>query len=214
MLLPGWATDYRIFGNLELPYDYFIPEEISPDNFSRGLIEALEENSIQKVSLFGWSLGAFLAADFSLGHPVSIDELFLLGVRSHYEKQSLLKVKAGLERDKNACLSEFYANCFSSFDAPGREWFKNNLLGIYLKEMKIENLFQGLDYLAKARIDPDSLRCVPKIKFFHGKLDRIAPFIEAEQLKQKINQADFVEFPKLGHNLFLNTEFAQRFLHE
>jgi len=211
VFLPGWATDYRIFGNLELPYDYFIPEEISLDNFNRDLLRALEENNIQKVSLFGWSLGAFLAIDFFLEHPVHTDELFLLGVRSHYERQGLLKVRADLERDKTVCLSEFYANCFSSFDAMGREWFKGNLQDIYLKEMNIENLFQGLDYLASARIDADSLRNTPKIKFFHGKLDRIAPFIEAEQLRHKLNHAEFITFHKLGHNLFLNAEFAQRF---
>ncbi|MDD2752441.1 MAG: alpha/beta hydrolase [Candidatus Omnitrophica bacterium] len=214
VLIPGWATDYRVFGNLDLQYNYLLPKQFSYSNFSQELSDALEKYQLNKVSLFGWSQGGFLAADFAQRNPQNIDELFLLSVRGHYEKEALLKVKENLERDVINCLSAFYANCFSSFDSQAAEWFKNNLLNVYLKEMKIEDLIQGLRFLSSAQIDPLLLEKIPKIRIFHGKLDRIAPFIEVEQLKQKINHADLVIFPRLGHNLFLNQEFAQKFPHE
>ncbi|MDD5595078.1 MAG: alpha/beta hydrolase, partial [Candidatus Omnitrophica bacterium] len=128
--------------------------------------------------------------------------------------EALLEVKENLERDVINCLSEFYANCFSSFDTKASEWFRNNLQEAYIKEMKIEDLIQGLRFLSSAQINPLLLEKIPKIRIFHGKLDRIAPLIEVEQLKQKINHADLVIFPRLGHNLFLNQEFRQKFSHE
>jgi len=66
VLIPGWATDYRIFDSLNVKFNYLLPLDFSPDTFENVILNALEEKGIEKVSLFGWSLGAFLAAEFSI----------------------------------------------------------------------------------------------------------------------------------------------------
>ena len=66
VLVPGWATDWRIFDGLDLNYNYISLIEFSPLNFTDGLSQYLENKSINKVSMLGWSMGAFLAADFTV----------------------------------------------------------------------------------------------------------------------------------------------------
>lgn len=211
VLISGWATDYRVFENLDLEYNYLFAKQFSYTNFNQELLDVLEQNKIERVSFFGWSQGAFLATDFALKNPHKTDELFLLSVRKRYEKNSLRQVKENLEKNKVECLSKFYADCFSTFDNEGAGWFKKNLLNSYLKEMAIEDLIGGLDYLAFAEIKPELLGGFSKIKIFHGRLDRIAPFIEAQRIEEELRQATLIDFPKLGHNLFLNREFQERF---
>ena len=75
VLIPGWATDWRIFDGLDLNYNYISLTEFSPSNFVGGLSQYLENNSIDKVSMFGWSMGAFLAADFTVRNQNKIKEL-------------------------------------------------------------------------------------------------------------------------------------------
>ena len=64
VLIPGWATDYRIFDSLDLNYDYILPVEFSPLDFEAALSSYLEKNSIHKISLFQSSC-LFVALIFS-----------------------------------------------------------------------------------------------------------------------------------------------------
>ncbi|MBU0880591.1 MAG: alpha/beta hydrolase [Candidatus Omnitrophica bacterium] len=61
LLIPGWATDYRIFNNLNIKYNYLLPVEFSPFMFSEDLLAAMKENGIKKISVLGWSMGGFIA---------------------------------------------------------------------------------------------------------------------------------------------------------
>src|SRR3989338_731284 len=68
-LIPGWAADYRIFSALDLEFNYLLPINFSPFNFTESLLDALKEHNIERVSLFGHSLGGFVAAEFAAEHP-------------------------------------------------------------------------------------------------------------------------------------------------
>src|SRR3989338_4261643 len=80
LLIPGWATDYRIFASLELPYNYLVPIKFAFLDFEKRVLRALEENALDKISILGWSMGAYLAADFAAKHKDRIDELILAAV--------------------------------------------------------------------------------------------------------------------------------------
>ena len=102
VLIPGWATDFRIFEDLDLKFNYLLPVSFSPFNFSEGLLPAMKENRLRKVSLFGWSLGGFVASDFAAGYKDKVREVILLSVRKRYEREAVEKVRAyvkGTERD-------------------------------------------------------------------------------------------------------------------
>lgn len=214
ILIPGWATDYRIFTTLNLKkYNYLLPVELCPFSFKKDLCELLNEKFLDKILLFGWSMGGFLAADFALSYPYRIDELVLLGIRKKFDSALLKEIEAKLKKNKSAYLYKFYLDCFSKNDKEGLIWFKKHLLKDYIDKMELGNLLKGLDYLSAAQINPESLTKIEKIKIFHGEEDRIAPLDEAREIKSYLPQAKFICIPAAGHISFLNLQFKDKFNH-
>lgn len=209
-MIPGWATDYRIFSTLDLPYNYLLPLEFSPLDFKRELQQELDKQRIAKISLLGWSMGAFLAAEFASLNTDITEELILLSIRGQFIPDTLRETKEKLKVNQRAWLYKFYLNCFTPADADGCSWFKKNLLKTYLDEMKLKDLSEGLNYLASVRINPGSLAGIKKIRIVHGSNDAIAPLEEAESIASCLPQVEFKVLFGLGHILFLN----QRFNHE
>jgi len=214
VLIPGWASDYRIFNSLELDYNYILPVKFLPFDFTKDLLGFLDNNSLDQVSLFGWSMGAFLAADFSAAFPARIKELFFTGIRRKFPKDILEDVKLKIKKNWKAYLYRFYPDSFSAFDQDALAWFRKHLLKEYLSSMKPGELIAGLDYLAGARLKPQSLAGVKKITIFHGCEDKIAPFSEARSISRSLPGSKFVSFPGAGHAVFLNSNFIQKFSHE
>jgi len=93
VLIPGWATDYRIFSALDLDYNYLMTDKFYPFNFNAELAGFLNKERIDKVSLFGWSLGGFLAGGFALKNPDRINELILISIRKKFERAALEEIK-------------------------------------------------------------------------------------------------------------------------
>jgi pimeloyl-[acyl-carrier protein] methyl ester esterase len=214
LLVPGWATDYRIFSILELDYNYLLPIEFSPSDFKDRLSELLNEKSLDKISVLGWSLGAFLAAEFAAQNPSRIDELILVSVRKNFEPKTLEEAKLRLKKNKRAYLYKFYLDCFSDSDREGLRWFRNNLLQDYISKMELDDLMQGLDYLSAARLDFKSLAPIKKIRVFQGLEDKIAPVREIEETKDHLPQAELVYMSGAGHIPFLSKIFRERFYNE
>lgn len=213
-LIPGWATDYRIFANLELrKYNYLLPVKLCPFTFKKDLLEQLKKKSLNKISLFGFSMGGFLAVDFALSYPERIDELILLSIRRKFASAVLKEIEEKLKKNKNAYLYKFYLDCFSRDDAEQLKWFKKHLLPDYKNKMELKSLIKGLDYLSRREINPESLAGIQKIRIFHGGKDWIAPLNEAREIASYLPQAEFVCLPKRGHFLFLNPQFMDKFSH-
>lgn len=213
VLIPGWATDYRIFNTVDLNYNYLLPTEFSPFNFEQALLELLSKNPKEKISFFGYSLGGFVASAFAAKYPDKIDELVLLSIRKSYDKKVLKNIKWQLHENRRAYLYKFYLNCFCSDDKDALSWFKKYLLRSYLDGMNLENLASGLQYLESCRINTESLAGIKRIRIFHGQHDKIAPLKEALQIKNDLAHAEFVNLPNTGHFCFLNPLFKEKFYH-
>lgn len=211
VLVPGWAMDYRIFNTLDLNYNYLLPINLNPFDFKDRLSEFLKASSIDRVSLFGWSQGGFIASDFALDNPGKIDELILSSIRKRYDKKVLEDIGFKVKKNKRAFLYKFYLDCFSPEDNPGLAWFKGHLLKQYLDNMSVEYLIEGLKYLSNAQMKHESLSGVRKIRIFHGAEDRIAPLEEALEIKSSLAHAEFICMNGSGHLLFLNPDFKERF---
>jgi len=212
-LIPGWASDYRVFDSLDLKYNYLLPVEFYPAGFSRPLIKFLKDELLNKISLWGWSLGGFLAQGFAAAYPELIEELILVSIRSQYDAESLEKIKSQLLKNRKAFLYSFYLECFSKNDSSGSSWFKKHLLKDYCCGFELEGLISGLDYLSQARIEPRFLLKFKKLRIFHGEEDKIAPFNEARRIKDNLPLADFINMPGIGHLPFLAEDFKARFYH-
>ncbi len=210
VLIPGWATDFRIFNTLNLDYNYLVPVKFEPSNFNAGLTKILNRESIKRISLFGWSLGAFLAQEFALNNHNMIEELLLVSIRKRYGLKALEEIKSQLFKNKRAFLYKFYLECFSDNDLEALAWFKKNLLEDYCGGMELNYLLAGLDYLSQSQLKTDSLARIKKLRIFHGRKDAIAPFEKAVLLRDDLPLADFVTL-ECGHIPFLAGNFRDKF---
>lgn len=214
VLIPGWATDWRIFDGLELDYNYLLTTKLYTFDFNQKLLYQLDQLKISKVSLFGFSLGGFLATEFASSYPEKIARLILSGVRRRYDPQLLENIKREIRLDRRPWLYKFYLNCFSKADTDGLAWFRNNLLKEYLDKLDLSELIRGLDYLAGYALAPEILKRIEDIRIFHGSLDMIAPVKEVLEIKTDLPQAKFTLLADRGHLCFLGGDFRERFYHE
>lgn len=207
VMVPGWAVDYRIFDSLDLKFNYLMPVEFSPFNFEKSLLNALKDNNIKKISLFGFSLGGFLAAEFASKHKNLIEQLILIGIREKYKEEEISQVRKYLTANKNAYLYKFYAQCFSKKEH--LSYFKKNLLKHYCQNMDLNFLLKTLDYLANTQMRPEQLNGIEKIKIIHGEGDNIAPMQEAANIGERLAHAEFIGIKNAGHIPFLNEDFKK-----
>ncbi len=205
VLIPGWASDYRIFERIDLKFNYLIPLDFSPFTFEKKLLLALDEYRLDKVSLFGWSLGGFLASEFSSKYPSYIDELILVSIRKKYNKEKINEIKNYLNENKKSYLYKFYSQCFHNNEF--WDYFKKAFLKRYYEQMKTDFLINTIDYLAKAEIRTENLTGIKNIKIVHGEFDKIAPLEEAKKIKDKLPQAKFIVIEGVGHIPFWKGDF-------
>lgn len=208
VLIPGWAADYRIFKPLNLEFNYLVPLAFYPDTFEKDLLKTLRESKIDKLSLFGWSLGGFLASSFASRHKELIDRLILVSIRKRYGTEELAEIKTHLSKNKRGYLYKFYTQCF--FKKESMRWFRENLLKTYCEELDLGYLVDSLDYLQNAEIRPELLKPIKKIKIIHGECDRIAPIQEALEIKNNLPHAEFISIENTGHMPFLEDGFPGR----
>lgn len=197
VLLPGWATEYRIFDALDLNTDYIVPLDFWPFGFEVALLEALERYGIKKISLLGCSMGGFVAAEFASKHRELTDALTLIGIRRRYKKDEMLDVRRNLKKNRKAYLYKFYNWCFHDAHSVAR--FKERLLDDYMEEFDLDCLLKTLDYLEGCELRPEALKDIDRIKIIHGEYDRIAPIAEALDVKNNLPQAEFVTVKGAGH---------------
>jgi len=214
VLIPGWATDWRIFDRLELDYNYLLPTKLYTSDFNQQLLSRMEKLKINKVSVLGFSLGGFLATEFISSHPEKITKLILAGVRKRYDPRLLENIKHEIKLDRRPWLYKFYLNCFSRADTCGREWFRKNLLKDYLDKSSSDELIRGLDYLAGQELNLKILAKAKDLRIFHGSADLIAPLKEALEIKTDLPQAKFTLLTDRGHLFFLSGNFRESFYNE
>lgn len=207
LLIPGWAADYRIFEKLDLKFNYLVPIVLSTADFKERLLESIHKNSLDRVSIFSWSMGAFLAADFISEYPEKAGKhVFFVSAKKQYNAEAINTVKEYLKKNRRGYLYKFYDECFSEGEKESFSEFKRRLLKSYISTMTSEALLEGLDYLSSASFvlrDPGKSNAI----FIHGSCDRIAPIEEALQLKSEFAQSEFIAIEKAGHLPFLSHDF-------
>lgn len=208
LLIPGWASDWRIFNTMNLDSNYLVPNVSLPFDFDKGLSGALEQNGLKKITVIGWSMGGFIAYGLLSKYRDIIDEAILISVRRRYEKESIENIKIYLKKNARAFLCKFYKDCFSPNESERLAWFKDNLLKEYLDLMDLDMLLEGLDYLSGAEIDTVNTGST-KLKLIHGDEDKIAPIKDAYELKRSMPKAEFIVVSGSGHMPFLNSNFKR-----
>ncbi len=209
VLIPGWATDHRIFELLDLKYNYILPLSFSPFNFCSRLREELKEAGIEKVSILGYSLGGFIAVEFARKYPDLADELILVSIREKYGKKDISQVRSMVSESKEAFLYKFYSQCIP--DKEQFKLFKQNLLKYYFYKLTPHHLEEALNYLEASSIEPACMEKVKRVRIMHGEHDEIAPLTEALSIKNRLETAEFILLKDTGHLPFLKKDFNEYF---
>lgn len=207
VLIPGWATDYKIFESLNLKFNYLLPLDFSPFTFEGIILNALKEKGIGKISLLGLSMGGFLAAEFAVKHPNLVEELILIGIREKYRKENIVEIEELLKKSKKGYLYKFYTQCF--FKKEILRWFKENLFKSYCEQFDLDYLLKTLDYLEKSQINTQELTGIKRIKIIHGENDNIAPLDEARKVQKSIVGAELIVIKDGGHMPFLEADLGE-----
>ena len=209
VLVSGWAFDERIFEPADLPFNVISYAKSSMADFENDLLDHLEQAELKRVSLLGWSQGAFAAGHFSAQHPERVEELVLISLRPAYDAETIQQTKSLLHRNKRGYLRQFYKSCFSGLDLETYRWFKQTLQPAYLEMFSKHALCQGLDWLSQARLRVEDLKAVDSLTVIHGRGDRIAPVQDVEQWVTALPRARFLLWEQGGHVPFLLNEFSQ-----
>jgi pimeloyl-ACP methyl ester carboxylesterase len=206
VLLPGWATDGRIFEGVLPGLTAVTTGPLRPDRFTTRLASFLDRTARGQVTIVGWSLGGFLAAEFAREYPDRVRRVVLVGIRREYPEGDVEAVLRSLSADSGSCLSGFYAQCFYPSQMPAYRRFRGGLQAAYLREMDGGALREGLSYLASTRLSGETLPSCP-VAIVHGEKDVIAPFAEAEGVAREGGIATFHPMPGAAHAAFLADGF-------
>ena len=206
VLLPGWAMDGRIFDGVLPGVTAVTTGPLRPAGFSRRLAAFLDGAARGPVTVVGWSLGGFLAAEFAREYPDRVRRAVLVGIRREYPEGDVEAVLRSLSDDPGACLSGFYAQCFYPSQMPAYRRFRGGLQAAYLREMDCARLREGLSYLVGAQLSGETLPACP-VAIVHGGKDVVAPFAEAERLARESGNARFHPLPGAAHAAFLADGF-------
>jgi len=208
VLLPGWATDSRVFGNLFSDVAAVrVLGALRTEGFADRLAAFLDDVAAGPVTIVGWSLGGFLAAEFAVKHPSRVRRLILTGVRKRYLPSEVEPIRLALLRDRRMCLSDFYTHCFFPSRMKECRLFRSGLQEKYIQKMDEEALLSGLEYLERTDFPAGSLPSCP-VKIIHGEKDVVAPVTEARELACAIDAATFCLLPGAPHAAFLDSGFS------
>jgi len=207
-LLPGWATDYRVFTRLDVPFNYLLPKNNKVPDVVVSLMKYCQRHGRQKVSLLGWSAGGYAAAGFIKAWPEMVEHCYLVGMREHYDKLELELMAQQLQKNCRTRLRRFYRDCFGPNSDESWRWFKQELMPEYLRTFTRPVLQCGLEALAIAALPselPDG-----KVTFVQGSHDKIAGPDTLSNLQKKYPAARFWELEGGGHLSFLEPSFARQ----
>ncbi len=206
VLLPGWATDGRIFDGLFPGVAAVVAGPLRPEGFPDRLAAFLDGVARGPVTVVGWSLGGFLAAEFARRHPRRVRRVVLVGIRRRYPADAVEAVREKLLRDRRACLSDFHAQCFFPSRMAAYREFRAGLQEEYLREMDEKGLLSGLSYLSTASLSLSALPSCP-VAIVHGEKDVVAPAGEAEEVAAESGRASFHLLRGAPHAAFLDERF-------
>ena len=199
VLLPGWATDCRVFDGVGRTATAIVPQGLITDDFSTDLADYLHGERSSTVRLCGWSLGGAAALRFARAYPEMVDDIVLFGVRPRYPAVGIDEAWERLRADREAYLADFYRRCFLPGQRDDFRRFKQTLMSDYLANFSEGDLLRGLDFLAESAFDAVDLSIRPTT-VVHGALDIVAPVAEIADLAA---QADFHVVADAAHAVFL-----------
>jgi pimeloyl-[acyl-carrier protein] methyl ester esterase len=220
VILSGWAyptdawqdlrtrldpfCDVHVLDPLEL-LDRWDPSDLS-DKDRKRILDLLD--TAAPTYLAGWSLGGMLAVRIAEAYGSRLDGLCLVGTPLKFcrdqtqrwgaDPRRVRSMQEGLSKRPISTLKAFHhlaAHPCRPLDA-----VNGSQLAAMVNE-KLEALDTGLDYLLRADLRSCDFALFPETVILHGSGDSIIPAEAGRELRATILNAQFNEFPDVGHDL-------------
>lgn len=203
VFLPGWGFSGRIT-ELMTPRRAWLTLDglLDPVTAVDDLVAFLDQHRIDTVVLTGWSLGAYLAVDFTLRYPERVKALYLLAMRQSWPAAEIKRIRADLQDDPVGFIKTFYRKCFLGHQPDYRK-FTASLEESSLAALDPEKLEAGLAYLENFELSSKTGSLaglnIPTY-LLHGAKDIIAPPAEMAAIPGAVSRV----VKSAGHPVFLD----------
>lgn len=157
--------------------------------FVNDILNYLNTNKIEKINLFGYSMGGYAAIMFALKYPERVNKIFSCSVKLKWDLESATKELEFLNPDK---LMD---------KVPG---FANNLImihGINVWKNLLKSTSNMMMDLAKGKLitDEDFLKIKCPVLFAIGDRDKTASLNDTIAVYSKVSNSQLLVMPKSPH---------------
>ncbi len=195
---PGWATDISFLLQDKLPYNLIYPESLL---IPAHLPELANQLTTPTLAI-GWSMGGFMALQFTRQYPDKISSLAIASLRQQYPPELISPMRCQELPDMRRVQREFYKQAFFPSMLAAYHQFKQGETAL-IDSMDHASLLTGLDYLENN--SPGDAPAIPII-YLHGGKDIIAPVNEGTAWAEK-NNIEYTVIPDAPHILPSSNEF-------
>jgi pimeloyl-ACP methyl ester carboxylesterase len=201
-------TDVLIFDHHGSGKSKAVPEDanLSLADFAAHLTEVLDDLGIEKVNLFGYSMGGCISLEFLRAHPHRVNKLLLCATTSggRYFHNSTPEVAERVRNPRGNTYEEMYFDFLSiSMSAEAIEKYRSTLEVICAATCNPITPQHVLTMKLKAFRNFDAADLISTIKcptmIFHGKNDDLMPLENGLELSRNIPGAQSVFFENCGH---------------
>jgi pimeloyl-ACP methyl ester carboxylesterase len=157
--------------------------------FVSDILSYLNTNKIEKINLFGYSMGGYAALMFAIKYPERVNKVFSCSVKLKWDIESATKELEFLNPDK--MMDKVPA-------------FANNLMmihGINVWKNLLKNTSNMMMDLAKGKLltDEDFLKIKCPILFAIGDRDKTASLNDTLTIYSKVNNSQLLVMPNSPH---------------
>lgn len=96
-------------------------QDFSIDLFTQNTLDYLEQNSLEKVSIFGYSMGGYVALNLTKNYPSLVDKIITLGTKFDWSVETATKEVKMLNPDKIEAKVPAFASYLQELHKPN-DW--------------------------------------------------------------------------------------------
>lgn len=166
-----------------------LQNEFSIQNFAGEVLQFLDTHSIEKVDIFGYSMGGYVALYLAKWHPKRVGRIFTLATKFHWTPEIAQRETKMLDADKIAEKVPAFAAQLEKRHAPNDWKLVMQQTARMMIGLGADNPLQGEDYASIA---------IP-VRISIGDKDQMVTLEETIGVYRQLPDATFIVFPNTQH---------------
>lgn len=207
-LLEKFSDQYKVYSiNFSGHGGTNIPEEISIKLFAGEVLSLIEKNKLEKVNIFGYSMGGYVALYLALHHPGLVDSVMTLGTKLHWDEPTAAKEVAMLQPEVIAQKVPKFAEQLAQRHHPADWKLLMIRTGTMLQQMGKQNPVNAEDFS----------KVICKVLLMLGDRDKMVTLDETVAVFRQLQKAQLAVLPNTPHaieqvDVDLVVHLTQKFL--